>query len=197
MAQNDSVELARIRYTRADFTALRAHLNRLTLDRIADLYYTEDDRERLGLHTPADLRQRLDEMRDQLVNRACDSMPHLATALRDARRSGRFSKAAIDYLVQAADQDDATPKPGDPLSMWLRPRIASLLKAEGAPTLGRLIELINARGRGWWKPIPRIGERKADALVRWLQAYRPLALPTVKRQTGQGMCQMIPEGIRQ
>ncbi len=175
MAQNDSVDLARIRYTRADFTALRAHLNRIALERIADLYYTEDDQDRLGLHTPADLRQRLDAMRDQLVSRACDSMPHLANALRDARTSGRFSKAAIDYLVQAADQDDATPKLGDPLSMWLRPRIAGLLKAEGAPTLGRLIELINSRGRGWWKPIPRIGERKANALVRWLQGYRALA----------------------
>ena len=175
MAQNDSVDLARIRYTRADFTALRAHLNRIALERIADLYYTEDDRDRLGLYTSADLRQRLDEMRDQLVLRACDSMPHLANALRDARRSGRFSKAAIDYLVQAADQDDATPKLVDPLSMWLRPRIAGLLKTEGAPTLGRLIELINIRGRGWWKPIPRIGERKAEALVRWLQTYRQLA----------------------
>lgn len=176
MAQNDSIDLARIRYTRADFTALRAHLNRIALRRIADLYYTEDDPgPAWSIHVRRPPSKRLDEMRDQLVLRACDSMPHLANALRDARRSGRFSKAAIDYLVQAADQDDATPKLGDPLSMWLRPRIAGLLKAEGAPALGRLIELINIRGRGWWKPIPRIGERKAEALVRWLLAYRPLA----------------------
>ena len=35
MAQNDIIELPAVRYTRADFTALRAHLNRISLDPIA------------------------------------------------------------------------------------------------------------------------------------------------------------------
>ena len=175
MAQNDAVELPAVRYTRADFTALRAHLNRISLERIADLYYTEDDRDLLGITTSADLRRRLDAMCDQLVQRACDSLPHLANAFRDARRSGVFSKSAIDYLVQAADQESASPRPTDSLAMWLRPRVAELLKEEGARTIDELVALINRRGYRWWAPIPRIGEGKARSIVNWLQSYPAIA----------------------
>lgn len=175
MAQNAYIELPAVRYTRADFTALRAYLNRIPLDRIANLYYTEDDRLRLSITESAGLRQRLDDMRDQLVQRAGDAMPHLADALRDARRSGRFSKSAIDYLVHAADKEYAAPQLRDSLSMWMKPRIAGLLKGEGACTIDSLIDLINARGAGWWKPIPRIGEGKAAAIVDWLQSHRTVA----------------------
>lgn len=174
MAQNDLIDLPLVRYTRADFTALRAHLNKIPLERVADLYYTEDDRERLGINSAADLRRRLDEMRDELVLRACDSMPHLASALREARRSGVFSKSAIDYLVQAADQKEITPRPADSLSMWLRPRVAEILKAEGARTIGDLIALINKRGHYWWSPVPRIGALKAAAILNWLQRYQAI-----------------------
>ena len=70
MAQHNEIETPIVRYTRADFTALRAYLNRIALERILDLYYAEDDQERLGLYGTSDLRQRLDLMRDQLVLRA-------------------------------------------------------------------------------------------------------------------------------
>ena len=43
MAQNNTVAIPVQRYTRADFTALRASLNRLPIARIAELYYSEDD----------------------------------------------------------------------------------------------------------------------------------------------------------
>ena len=60
MAQNDFIELPAVRYTRADFTALRAHLNRF-----ADLCYcSEDDGDRL------------DHMRDKRVQSARNLMPH-------------------------------------------------------------------------------------------------------------------------
>jgi site-specific recombinase XerD len=175
MAQNDFVAISVVRYTRADFTALRAYLNRLPLERIIDLYYNEEDRDRLGLKSAGDLRDRLDAMRDQLVQRACDANPHVADSLKDARRSGRFSKTAINYLVHAADENDALPRKGDPLSLWFRPQISALLSAEGAKTIETLAELINARGYGWWKPIPRIGEGKAAAIVHWLKKYPTIA----------------------
>lgn len=66
----------------------RAYLNRVALERIIDIYYTEDDQDRLGLHGVTDLRQRLDLMRDQLEHRACDANPHLAEALRDTQTPG-------------------------------------------------------------------------------------------------------------
>lgn len=171
MAQHANVAIPLGQYTRADFTALRAHLNRLPLTRIANLYYAEDERERLGLHGDANLRRRLDDLCDELVQRAADANPALAAALHAARRGGRWSKLAIDYLVQAADQPPRIPQPGDSVSIWLRRRLAGLLQNEGASTMTQLITLINARGAGWWRPIPRLGAGRAAALVRWLQAY--------------------------
>lgn len=114
-------------------------------------------------------------MRDQLEHRACDANPHLAEALRDDRRSKHVSRTAIDYLVQAADTDNATPRRQDPLSMWFQSRISTRLKAEGAETIDGLIALINARGPEWWKPITRIGEGKAAAIHAWLQKHREIA----------------------
>lgn len=175
MAQNNVIEISFVRYTRADFTALRAYLSRIDLGRILDLYYTEDDQDRLGLHDTSDLHLRLSVMRDQLVQRACDANPHLAEALRDARRFNHYSKTAIAYLVQAADAEEVTPRREDPLSMWFQSRISSQLKAEGAHNIGSLIALINVRGAGWWKPIARIGEGKAAAILSWLQKHREIA----------------------
>lgn len=171
MAQHTNVARPLGQYTRADFTALRAHLNRLPLTRIANLYYAEDERERLGLNGDANLRRRLDDLCDELVQRTADANPALAAALHAARRGGRWSKLAIDYLVQAANQPPRIPQPGDPVSIWLHRRLAVLLQNEGASTMAQLIALINARGAGWWRPIPRLGAGKAAALVRWLQAH--------------------------
>ena len=56
MAQNIDVARPQQHYTRADFTALRAWLNKLPLEQIGYLYYTEDDLESLGCETPVALR---------------------------------------------------------------------------------------------------------------------------------------------
>ena len=60
MSQNSDVLLPTTRYTRADFTALRAHLNRLPAHQISSLYYAEDDLEELGCSTPSALLVMLD-----------------------------------------------------------------------------------------------------------------------------------------
>jgi site-specific recombinase XerD len=169
MAQNNTVAIPVLRYTRADFTALRASLNRLPIARIAELYYSEDDLLTLACNTGEALRQRLDDLRDTLVQRSADSNPHLAETLRAARQVGRWSARLIDFLVHAADADMTTPQQHDAVSMWFKPRVAVLLKAEGARTLAELMALIETRGIGWWKPIPRIGARKAASLERWLR----------------------------
>lgn len=172
MAQNADVLLPAIRYSRADFTALRAYLNRLPLAQIGRLYYAEDDLEQLGCTSDHALRQRLEALRDQLMQRAADSNPQVADLLRQARRAHVWSKAMIAFLVQAADQDMTTPGRLDPLSLWFKPRVAIPLQAEGVRTLADLVGLIASRGAGWYRPIPRLGEGKAKALVRWLRRHQ-------------------------
>ena len=189
MAQNDFVAIPAARYTRADFTALRAHLNKIPLERIADLYYTEDALTDLGIISTTDLRSRIETLRDAIIARATVENPHIAEMLHGARRTQRWSRSLVDHLFHVGEQDASTPKKTDPLSAWLKPRVAAALKPEGVSTLAQLITLIEIRGAGWWKPIPRIGERKAAALINWLQQHEG-ALGSVAAFTNE----VIPTG---
>lgn len=171
MAQTTIVAPEEPHYTRADFTALRASLNKLDISFISDNYYTEDDLEELGCDSPSDLQRRLDEMRDHLINRASAANPHIADALRNARKSAKWSKVALDFLFQAAEFQSSQPQPQDALTAWLKPRVSRHLKAEGVRTLQDLVRLIELRGPSWWRPIPRLGEGKAASILRWLQRH--------------------------
>ena len=172
MAQNINIALPVNRYSRADFTALRAMMSRLPMGTILNLYYCEDDQELLGLNSSSDLKARLEDMRDNLIQRASDTHPHLAKFLQDARRTSVWSKSAVNYLVQAADEDTTSPRPDDPMSLWFRGSIANRLKEEGAATLADLAAMINRRGHGWYRPIPRMGAKKARAIENWFRSNR-------------------------
>ena len=167
MAQNSDVSLHVVRYTRADFTALRALMNKVPLERILDLYYCEDDRFTLGLEETTDLKARLDEMREYLIQRATDTNPHVATFLQDARATSVWSRSAIDFLVEGADMKMSSPRPDDPVSFWFRGPIANRLKEDDCRTIEDLANIINKRGRNWYLPIACIGELKARAIVGW------------------------------
>lgn len=190
MAQNTTVSLPVIRYSRADFAALRAVMNKMPIARILDLYYCEDDRDLLKLNTGNDLRDRMDAMRDFLIQRATDTNPHLATFLQDARKTSVWSRSAIGYLVNAADEDTSAPKLDDPLSFWFRNRVSDRLKQEGCHSIQDLITMINLRGGGWHRPIPLLGGKKAAAIVDWIRKHRTIGslldeaslLPVVPRQ---------------
>lgn len=168
MAQNTDIAQAAIRYTRADFTALRAWLNRLPVERIASLYYTDDDLELLDCASSVRLAARLDGLRDRLIQQVVDANPHLAEMLRNARRTSLWSAKLVDFLVRAADTDMTTPRRQDAVSAWFKPRVAEVLRADGVRRLGDLMSLIEVRGSGWWRPIRRIGAGKAARIERWL-----------------------------
>ena len=110
MAQHTVVLLPILRYTRTDFTALRAYLNRIPLSQIRTHYYSEEDLIDLDCSTDSQLTARLEELQERLVLRANDSNPHLAELLKTARRSRTWSPKLIDFLVQGADRDLATPQ---------------------------------------------------------------------------------------
>lgn len=159
------------RYTRVDFTALRAWFNRLPISQIASLYYDEDSLAEIGCPTPGALQLRLENLRDYLIQRAIDDNPYTADALKRARSDHAWSKTAYSHLVQAADQDLGRPKPQDSISAWLKQPLVAGLKAEGGRTLADLMAMIRTRGAGWYRPIPRIGAGKAAAIVSWLQKH--------------------------
>ena len=175
MAQSQIISHPLERYTRADYTALRAYMHKIPSRTILDLYYSEDDQIKLGLETGSHLLERLYVMRDTLVERAVDMNPYLATTLRHARDKGFWSKNAINALVNAADEKMFAPEPSHFLSAWFRARVHERLAAEGCKTINDLANLINCRGTGWYLPIPRIGAKVARAIERWFEKHKEVS----------------------
>lgn len=169
MAQNANVEKPVVRYTRTDFTALRAKLNNLPMTLIARQYYSDDLLDELGCETPELLNRRLTNLCMQLVGRLQAKNPALAGILETSVKTNRWSKSAIEYLVSAADADMTGASLEDSLSMWFKPRVVAALGMEKIKTLGDLRQHIERLGENWYRPVPRIGAQKAKAIERWFR----------------------------
>ncbi len=167
MAQNTDVVLPEISYTRADYTALRAHCLKVPVDYIARLYYSEESPQLvLGLE------RFLLAMRADLIERAIGHNPAFGDILKGARLGGDITSKALQILIHAADVKPATPQRGEALSMWFRPRLATSLKGEGIASLDELMRLIDGRGNGWWRGIPRVGRLRARVIQAWFLKNR-------------------------
>lgn len=166
MAQHTDIALPAATYTRTDYTALRAFVLKLLLQRIADLYYSEDSPQ-----VEQGLERFLIGMRDRLIERAIGHNPTFAEILQGARRGGAITTKALDILVKAADLPAPVPAPPDAIGKWFRPRLTMVLRGQGAETLAELLQLINARGPAWWRAVPRVGAGRALALQRWLARH--------------------------
>jgi hypothetical protein len=160
-------------YTRTDFTALRAFVQRIPAATIARLYY---DVEFAPHATTSDAMERyLRTMRDDLVTLA---LRHGSAALAEHLKasikqhgSAKLTAVTLRMVEQASTLAAAVPSVAHPVHLWFRPLIARRLTGEGIATLGALIEYCNARGGSWWRSVPRIGALRAKALVAWLRRH--------------------------
>lgn len=171
MSQHAQVHQPVVRYSRTDYTALRAWVQRVPVGKVRELYYADDAPQvRNGLEPF------LTGMRHALIERAILANPQLATMLAKARQGGPISTGVLDVLVKAADAKPSVPAPDDHIGQWLRVKVATQLLGAGIDTLGALKRFIEDAGSGWWRPIPRIGALRARALLRWLGHYPQLAV---------------------
>lgn len=166
LAQHNHVELPTLTYDRTDYTALRAYCLKIPLQRIADLYYSDDSPQ-----VEQGLERWLIDMRASLIERAIEHNPRIAEALQSARQGGAITAKALDILIQAADMPAAVPSPAQLVSQWFRPKTAKSLKEEDILTLGDLVDRVNRNGAGWWRSVPRIGPGRAGAILRWLRRW--------------------------
>ena len=161
-------------YTRTDFTALRAFVQRLPAATIARLYY---DPERSPHAASGDAMERyLRMMRDDLVQLALlhgSSVlaDHLKASIRQ-HGSAKLTAVTLRMVEQASTLAAAVPLVKHPVHLWFRPLIAQRLSGEGIGTLGALIEYCNARGGSWWRSVPRIGALRARTIVAWLRRHQ-------------------------
>ena len=83
MSQHTNVVLSEITYTRADYTAIRAYVQRVPIHIIADRYYSEESPQLKN-----GLERFLIDMRDDLAERAVEHNPHFSEVLKGARQGG-------------------------------------------------------------------------------------------------------------
>lgn len=171
MAQHSNVHMSPVRYSRTDFTALRAWVNRIPCEKIAKLYYSEE-----APQVVRGMERFLTAMRHELIERAIVANPRLADALSRARAGGAITSSILDILIKAADAKPSPPSPDDHIGQWLRSKVARQLTAEGIRTLRDLKAFIETSGIHWWTPIPRIGKLRAQALTVWLNRHESLAI---------------------
>lgn len=189
MAQHTDIVLpSPSAFTRQHFAALRAYCQNVSLSKIQDLYFAEDD--------PAvaiGLERFLLRMRRELIERAIDANPKLARGLEKLRanqallqkgyadtedteriREKRYVHAGtLSLLFQVAEMPVAAPRLEHPLSQWFRPQLARQLKNDGLRTVNDLKRTIERRGRSWWRPIARIGAGRARVVEAWLRTHEP------------------------
>src|SRR5689334_23158223 len=104
MSQHTNVALSELAYNRSDYTALRAYCLKIPIERIANLYYSEDSPQ-----VEQGLERFLIKMRDELVERAIEHNPAFAEILKGARQGGTITSKAVDILVRAADMPRPVP----------------------------------------------------------------------------------------
>lgn len=160
-------------YTRSDFTALRAFVQRVPASTIARLYFTEDEDGHEP--TPGWVESYLRRMQADLVKLAIE---HGSTVLADhlkasakAHGSARLTSVSLKMVEAAASLAVASPSADRGVGMWFRPLVAHRLKSEGLTTLGDLIDFCNRRGGSWWRAIRRIGPGRARHIVSWLRLH--------------------------
>lgn len=160
-------------YSRTDFTALRAFVQRVPPATIARLYFSEDSDG--NAPTAGWVNTYLRQMQADLVDLAIEhGSPVLADHLRTSARahgSARLTLVSLKMVEQAAALAVAHPAATHPVGMWFRPVVTLRLKGEGIRTLGDLVDFCNRRGGSWWRPVPRIGAGRARHIVAWLRQH--------------------------
>lgn len=85
-----------------------------------------------------------------------------------AERNDRLRRQQRAALLQLEQLAGADPKLTDRVDGWLDPAIATRLRDVSIDTIADLIAKIHTHGYRWYTKVPRIGEKAAIQILRWL-----------------------------
>ncbi|MDB5795884.1 MAG: integrase family protein [Noviherbaspirillum sp.] len=91
-----------------------------------------------------------------------------ASAARRAARNARLRSKQLAALWELEKSIDADPSLSDGVAGWFDSALARRLNEAGVHTLGQLVERIQGAGYRWYAKIPKVGEKAAAHIVRWL-----------------------------
>lgn len=87
---------------------------------------------------------------------------------RRAARNARLRAKQLAALWQLEELVGADPALADNVAGWLDPVLARRLDDAGVHTLGQLVDGIQGVGYRWYTKVPKVGEKAAAQIVRWL-----------------------------
>lgn len=96
--------------------------------------------------------------------------------LRKVVRNERLRKTIRSAVSTLENWIAKTPKPGDPVTIWLDPVVVAPLRGIGIVTIADLVGLINIKGNLWYRRISGFGAVRAGRVIRWLQINRVLPI---------------------
>lgn len=103
----------------------------------------------------------------------CRYDAHRSVAVsKNAARNERLLRKLLDTVTGLENWIAATPRPSDPIAIWIEPVIADRLQVAGIVTIDDLVALINRRGHFWYRKIPSFGTVRAKRIVEWLEINR-------------------------
>ncbi len=97
-------------------------------------------------------------------------------ALRKAGQNERLRKRLRNAVDVLEAWIATTPKPTDPISIWLEPWISALLNGAGILSIEDLVGAINSNGNNWHRRIPHFGVIKAARVLKFLQLNHVLPI---------------------
>lgn len=114
-----------------------------------------------------------------------------------AQRRTRLIERQLEVLDWLERHAAEVPRPADPISAWLDPTVCSRLQLAGVLSLGDLSLLIKAHGYRWFDRVPRIGEKGAGQLVRWIELHADSlgALPSSAKYPRRMLTPAIREAL--
>lgn len=96
--------------------------------------------------------------------------------LRKIERNERLRSKLRQAITALENWLATSPKPGDPISIWIEPVIAQHLVVVGVISIEDLVNLINRKGNLWYRRIPKFGAVRAKRIIKWLQLNQVLPL---------------------
>ncbi|PLP98205.1 phage integrase family protein [Cupriavidus pauculus] len=164
--------LAATKLTRTEFAVVRAYAQGMRPLEIANRYLLDpDDDDELTEHQAI---QRILSLRDRLVQFALQhDRPDIAEMFEALRgRSDTGMSRRVEALSSIEQLGQGRPLPSHRVSLWFGPSLARRLSAANIHTIADLVALANRRGSGWWRHVPRIGQKSCETIVRWLSAQQ-------------------------
>lgn len=87
---------------------------------------------------------------------------------RALQRRSRLIARQLDMLDWLEHLACEAPQPEDLTGSWLDEAVCERLAAVGVQTLGELVFYIRSKGYRWYAKVPKVGEKGAQLIVKWL-----------------------------